>query len=242
MSIPRNTPANAGAAATPDPRLLRRRAVMVANLVASSGLFFFAACSESGLTGPAAAARPGDPAYGVSTSIVTTTSSSGGSTSTTTNATSTSTNGDTARVTLTISPTTNATFQVNTHKVQIVPGSVCDPKTSGYGPGSWNVPCTPAKSTVTVTAKSWTTKDGHPMVAFSPDIRFVPGKVNTIWLLDTKAASAKLDPLTWCPGNGAACVNEGATDGDLVTKYTSDGYASRRLKHFSGYTVGYARY
>lgn len=236
MSIPRNTAPQAGADATPASGALRRRAVMVGNLVAASGLFFFAACAERGVTEPGGArAEAAGASQAVHTYTHTVTTGSG----TVTTASSTGTNGDTARVTLSISPTTTATFQVNVHRVFITAGSICDPATSGYGVGTWDRPCTPAKTTVRVTAKAWTNKSGHPVVVFSPDLRFVPGKVNTIRLLDRNAAAQQVDPLTWCPTGTTACVNEAQSDPTLATVYTSDGYASRRIKHFSGFTMGF---
>ena len=255
MSLPRNTAVSLRPDATPGaPSPLRRRAVMVGNLLASSGLFFFAACSDTGLTEPGAARPNNSPsAARTSTSFVTatstTSSTSTSSTSTSTSSTSSTSvvsssssstsGGDTARVTLTITPTTTATFQVNVHRVRIVAGSICEPATSGYGVGRWDAPCAPAKGTVT--AKAWTTSTGRPMVSFSPDVRFVPGKVNTIWLLDKKAAVNKLDPLTWCPTGSTTCVDESLTDASLKTSYTADGYATRRIKHFSGFNTGFGR-
>jgi hypothetical protein len=205
------------------PPLTARRAVAFA-LVAGVA----AACAADP-TAPRAPAAAGQSSLIGSTSVVTTTSTS---------STSSSSGGGTSSVTLTISPTTSATFQINAHKVRIVAGSVCDPATSGYGPTLWDAPCTPAKSTVTVTAKSWTDANGRPRVSFAPDLRFVPGKVNTIWLLDKNAAASQSGVLTWCPTGGTACVDESETDASLVTNYTSDGYAYRRLKHFSGFTIG----
>jgi hypothetical protein len=75
------------------------------------------------------------------------------------------------------------------------------------------------------------------VITFSPDLRFVPGKVNTIWLLDRTAASLQKGVLVWCPTGTLTCVDESQADPSLVTRYTADGYAYRRLKHFSGYTV-----
>jgi hypothetical protein len=138
---------------------------------------------------------------------------------------------------MTITPTTTATFTVNNHRVKIVAGSICDPATSGYGPTLWDAPCQPATTTVTVTAKAWTGADGHPIVTFSPDLRFVPGKINTIWLLDRNAAAQQKGVLAWCPTGATTCVDESRNDPSLVTQYSTDGYAHRRLKHFSGYTV-----
>lgn len=264
MSLPRNTAVGLRADATPGARNpLRRRVVMVGNLLASSGLFFFAACADGGLTEPggpraggsfAAASGSSSPTTVVTSSRSTSressssasvsSSTSGGSSSSTvvvSSSSSSSRGGDTSRVTLTISPTTTATFQVNVHRVRIAAGSICEPSTSGYGPALWDAPCTPAKGTVTVTAKAWTTAGGRPMVSFSPDVRFVPGKVNTIWLLDRTAAANKADPVTWCPTGQTTCVDESLKDASLKTSYTSDGYATRRIKHLSGFNTGFGR-
>jgi hypothetical protein len=145
--------------------------------------------------------------------------------------------GDTTTVLLSIGPKTNTTFSIGEHKVQIVAGSICDPATAGYGPALWDAPCQPSKETVLVTAKAYTSAEGRPVLTFTPDLRFVPGRTNKIWLLDPAAASRQAGVLAWCPTGGAACVDEGATDASLATDYTGQGYAHRRIKHFSGYTV-----
>ena len=220
------------------PAVAPRRASALAALALAAGVT--AACADDP-TAPRAPAAAGQSSLSGYTSVVTTTSTnvtSGTSGTSGTSVTSSSLGGGTASVTLTISPTTSATFQINAHKVRIVAGSVCDPATSGYGPTLWDAPCTPAIATVTVTAKSWTDANGRPRVSFSPDLRFVPGKVNTIWLMDKNAAASQSGVLAWCPTGGTVCVDESETDASLVTNYTSDGYAYRRLKHFSGYTIG----
>jgi hypothetical protein len=146
--------------------------------------------------------------------------------------------GDTSYTTLTLSPSTNTTWVIGgLHKLQIAAGSVCDPATSGYGPSLWDAPCATATQPVTVTAKAWTSAEGHPVVTFSPDLRFAPGKVNTLWLNDRDAAQAG-GAIVWCPSDGSACVDEGAADQAVATRTDApNGKMYRRLKHFSGYTV-----
>ncbi len=212
----------------------------VARVAAAIGLAatgLVTACAD-GPTAPASVPA-GAPARALATIQLGTSSPTGTSTTTPTTTTTSSATGagSTSAVTLTITPTTTATFTINAHRVRIVAGSICDPATSGYGPGLWDAPCTPASKTVTVKATAAVGADGHPVVTFSPDLRFVPGKVNTIWLLDRDAASQQAGVLAWCPTGGTACVDEGATDPSLVTRFTADGFAYRRLKHFSGYTV-----
>ncbi len=214
-----------------------RRIARVAAAIGLAANGLATACAD-GPTAPVGAPA-GAPARALAARLPGTSISLGSSTTTSTSTSTSSTTGagSTAAVTLTITPTTTATFTINAHRVRIVAGSICDPATSGYGPGLWDAPCTPASKTVTVQATSTVGADGHPVVTFSPDLRFVPGKVNTIWLLDREAAAQQSGVLAWCPTGGAACVDEGATDPSLVTRYTADGFAYRRLKHFSGYTV-----
>lgn len=144
---------------------------------------------------------------------------------------------DTTTVVLAVSPATPSTLTVGNHQLQLAANAICDPATSGYGPLLWDAPCTPATQTIRFTVKAWTTPTGRPSVKFSPDVRFVPGTTNRLWLLDPAAAAQKRGVLAWCPTGSPACVDESLTDPSLVTQYTADGYAYRRLKHFSGYEV-----
>ena len=43
--------------------------------------------------------------------------------------------------------------------------------------------------------------------------------------------------VAWCPSDGTACVDESAADPSVDTQYGTNGFTSRRIKHFSGYTV-----
>lgn len=124
------------------------------------------------------------------------------------------------------------------HEVDIQAASICDPNTSTYGPGEWDKPCTALTRALTFTAKSWTDRNEHPQVSFSPDVRFVPGKVNTITLKDKLSAAAlATSSIRWCPSGSTSCLNEATTDASLATQLNTNGTLSRRIKHFSGYTV-----
>ncbi|MDF1503864.1 hypothetical protein [Roseisolibacter sp. H3M3-2] len=147
--------------------------------------------------------------------------------------------GDTTYTTFTYTPAA-ALEQgfANAHKLSMPAGAVCDPQTSGYGPSLWDAACTPLAQPITFTAKSWTSAAGRPRITFSPDVRFVPGKVVTLRLKDVQASDLGVGALVWCPQSGAACVDEGATDASLATYFSkNEMFVFRRLKHFSGYTV-----
>lgn len=147
--------------------------------------------------------------------------------------------GDTTVQTFTVNPAYAESYDIGgVHRVDLQAGAICDPATTLYGAAEWDKPCTPATRPITFTTKFWTDATGHARVTFSPDVRFVPGKTNTITLKDKDAAAmmAGLD-IVWCPTGTTRCVNESLTDSSLDTRLNSNGTLSRRIKHFSGYTV-----
>jgi hypothetical protein len=151
----------------------------------------------------------------------------------------TTTVGDTTYTSFRVDPKDNRMIVlVGTHKLDIPPGSICDPATSGYGPTLWDAPCTPAASGVDFVAKTWTDAAGHPRLDITPDVRFVPGAVVTIYLKDRQAALDATSNIAWCPTGGAACYNESLNDPSLApSRDGTNGWISRRVKHFSGYNV-----
>lgn len=130
------------------------------------------------------------------------------------------------------------------HVVTFGSNAICNPLTSGYGPGSWDLPCSPASAPITITARSWTDADGHARVDFSPDLRFVPtssapSRVR-LQLRDRSAYDATA-VLLYCPTIGA-CYDEGLVDASMKTKRDSNGiWVHRYVKHFSGYNVSTGR-
>ena len=130
--------------------------------------------------------------------------------------------------------------------------SVCDPRTSSYGVGTWDAPCAPAVDSVTITARSWM-DHGVPRVAFSPALRFVPtaggagaatsGGVVLALKNPHAKFTGKVNRIDYCPTEDAAhasatpCVDESATDPSVATVTSPSGFWQRRVKHFSGYTV-----
>ena len=147
--------------------------------------------------------------------------------------------GDTTVQQFTVQPGWGDTFTLaGTHIVELVQGSVCDPAVSSYGVGEWEKPCTVISKPLTFTAKSWTDENGHPRVTFSPDVRFAPGKVNTMWLKDRQASADPTYKIDWCSSSRTSCVDESLADPAVATRRdAANGRLYRRVKHFSGYTV-----
>jgi len=120
------------------------------------------------------------------------------------------------------------------HKVEFAANAVCDPATSGYGIGLWDTPCAPATAPIRFIVTSWRDANGRAQVDFSPDVRFVPGTVETLYLNDNPG-KAKRATIQWC-ASATLCVDESLTDPTLATRISA-GRVERRIKHFSGYNV-----
>jgi hypothetical protein len=149
--------------------------------------------------------------------------------------------------TLLINPATSNTFSIGgVHKLKVPSGAVCDPLTSSYGPGTWDLPCAPAVAPIVVTATSWTDSSGHPFISFQPALRFRAtdhGSV-TIYMKDKDGVIDPSDRILYCPDDvpGAGCVDEALTDSTLNTHVERNGTTlSRVIKHFSGYNIASGR-
>jgi hypothetical protein len=129
------------------------------------------------------------------------------------------------------------------HSVRFPANSVCDPAASGYGPGTWELPCTPIATALRLHVDV-TMKDGRHVLKFTPDIRFVPASDSARFVMLTvnmPEVQTAPDPsgytILWTSPQGTL-VDEGLTDSSLRTIVRqSEGLLLRRLKHFSGYTV-----
>jgi hypothetical protein len=89
---------------------------------------------------------------------------------------------------------------------------------------------------MTITSKAWKTSTGHIVVQFSPDLRFSPNSVNTLWLWKSDATT-QAQNIVWCPTGSTTCVDEAKNDPSVATTLLSSGFLTRRIKHFSGYQV-----
>ena len=142
---------------------------------------------------------------------------------------------DTSVARVTVGPYTSVTMMINSHKLVVPAGAVCDPATSGYGEAYWDSPCSVARS-VTITAKSWRLPNGRPHVEFSPALRFAPGKTVTLYLTDRSIVSDPSAVILYC--DAFTCVDESIGDPSLATyRDGTKGYVYRRIKHFSGYNI-----
>ncbi len=88
--------------------------------------------------------------------------------------------GDTTVTVFVVRNTPLAVFDIGNGGKIVFPGGsgiVCDPASSGYGPGTWDSPCTALSGNITVTAKTWVDSvTGKVDTDFQPHLRFVPGR------------------------------------------------------------------
>lgn len=134
------------------------------------------------------------------------------------------------------------TFAVGNHLVVIPARGICDPATSSYGLGTWDAPCTPLETPLTIQAKV-KTANGRTWVDFSPSIRFVPSSNPAKWawvlLYNGSHGATNLSSFNvhFATGIDGAIVDETIDDPTLRTYVnTQTGFSLRRIKHFSGYT------
>lgn len=140
----------------------------------------------------------------------------------------------------TVDPTKASAFIMGIHMVTFPANTICDPKSSSYGPGTWLSKCSLTKSKFTITATAWVDAAGRPHIDFANALRFMADKNGTlpaIYLRDPAASNSAMGRIDYCSSAGA-CVNEAATDSELVTRRESTtGYLYRFIRHFSGYNV-----
>lgn len=137
------------------------------------------------------------------------------------------------------------TFYIGNHAVVFPARSICDPATSSYGATEWDAPCKPLTRPLTITARL-STANGVSAVDFSPSIRFVPSVSPARWVwiyMYTPEARGATDlsqfAILFSPSLGATPVNDALTDPTLRTYVdTQLGMSYRRIKHFTGYSVG----
>ena len=158
---------------------------------------------------------------------------------------------------VTIDPLTSNTLTFGASKVVIPAGAICAIGNSSYGPEFWNAPCDPQTSRVQLQISVSQTSLGSS-VDFSPNLRFSPQTNVQITLAapQVQRQDAKSWLILYCAtggsttsgkgsggsgsANGTKCVNEALTDKDLTTFVDYDlQQLTRRVKHFSMYTVSY---
>ena len=120
--------------------------------------------------------------------------------------------------------------------------SICDPKKSSYGPGTWDQPCEPLNGAIRIHAEVRTAKTGT-WVDFSPALRFVPSNNASKWVWISMYSPAAIGAkdlskfgILYAPSIGAPGVDDAAGDATSRTYVdTWGGITTRRIKHFSGY-------
>ncbi|HEY4303191.1 MAG TPA: hypothetical protein VGM82_01885 [Gemmatimonadaceae bacterium] len=154
---------------------------------------------------------------------------------------------DTLRFAFVIDPSRNVTYNLGAGNTIVFPAhSLCDVNKSSYGDGEWDKPCTPATSTVTINTKAWLDAQGLAHVDFDRHVRFVPTLNPAGWvtlsLYDYGAATLAWMNIEYCKDVQDAgknnCKDESKDDATLATvKNPITGQYTRRLKHFSGYSL-----
>lgn len=141
---------------------------------------------------------------------------------------------------ITLNPNEPNSFTLGSNNIVIPAHAVCDIATSGYGPGTWNSPCTPATTPIDVTVYVRSDASGHPRMDFEPAMRFNPDVDVELFMFTRNAVKeAKSFKIYYCTTTPADnCVDESLTDRDLRT-YADPAWSVvfRRIKHFSGYLV-----
>ncbi len=137
------------------------------------------------------------------------------------------------------------TFLIGRNAVVFPRGSICDPTRSSYGVGTWDAACTPLNRAVSISAVV-RVSGGRSWVDFSPALRFVPttdpSRYVSLHMSTPGAQRSAQNPeqftIYYAPTLGATLVDESISDPTLVTYVDSrTGVSTRRIKHFSGYTV-----
>lgn len=195
------------------------------SIAAAFALVTTTACSDgSSLTAPDATAEAAIGSAAFSTSLAT---------NNTSRIVSQTTVGDTIVTVFVVgsASSASATFALG-HNSQIVfpsaASSICDIATSSYGPATWDSACSPSRTSVQITAKTWINASGAAQSDFMPAMRFVPNAkslvtltlkdipssnllTSTIGLLS--APKSRIDFVT----AGGSMVNESLFDSKLMS-------------------------
>jgi hypothetical protein len=153
------------------------------------------------------------------------------------------TGSDTLRFSFVIDPARNISYNLGAGNSIVFPqGSLCDPYTSSYGPTEWDAPCSVASAPLVENAKAWLDAKGHPHIDFNPAIRFVPSMNPLKWVkisfTDYSASWYASSSILYCAQVGTACTDESKLDPTMLTvRDPISGRLTRRIKHFSGYSI-----
>ncbi len=148
--------------------------------------------------------------------------------------------GQTRTYSFTIDPRVANRLDMGIQTLEMPANTVCA-LTSSYGPGTWDAPCTPATTPLTITAIVTGTAT-YPRVDFYPAMRFNPAAADVELFMFAKHASladAQRFKILYCSTlQQDFCEDESVSDSSLLTRYSAhDNEVYRKIKHFSGYVV-----
>lgn len=154
-------------------------------------------------------------------------------------------NGGVEEATITVDPRQSRTYAFGRNWIYFPDYSICDPATSTYGIGTWDMPCEPLRTPIQIHVR-WQPKGGHGYVQFEPDLRFVPSSRLRDWVIlaiyDRKPLDSEDYRVLWetkdLVSDEKILIDEAATDPTLRAYVDRrDQTVYRRVKHFSGYLV-----
>lgn len=135
-------------------------------------------------------------------------------------------------------------YQLGRHAISIPAGSICDPRTSGYGPELWDAPCDPIRRPMLIRV-SIADVDGFHVMRYAPQLRFVPTDDPARYVrlfmhtgaISLPQAADQLRIFYLAEPDGTP-VDESLTDPTQRTFLDLErGLAYRRIKHFSAFAI-----
>ena len=140
---------------------------------------------------------------------------------------------------VTVDPQGDNVFYLGPNYLSLPSNSVCDLRSSTYGPAVWDNECKLERHKFTLTVVIKNAQSAHPSIQFSPSMRFNPRTRVQLFMFapHVTATDAKNWQMMYCPDKGA-CYDESLTDKSLATFIDyKNNMVFRDVKHFSGYTV-----
>ena len=148
---------------------------------------------------------------------------------------------DTTRASFVVYPDRKEMFVFDRHNgIQFGQNAICEPNVSTYGATEWEKECVPTTRPITISLKRYINANGKWHVDFQPALRFNPKSAGVHLYLEDIGDGTPLwfKDIFFCHDNGK-CVDEAKTDASLQTRPDpSNGLLARRIRHFSGYTIG----
>ncbi|MEO8619529.1 MAG: hypothetical protein ABI625_00610 [bacterium] len=140
-----------------------------------------------------------------------------------------------------IDPTRDQSLYLGPNHLSMPASSICNLVFSGYGAAYWDKGCIPQTTPLLLTVVIKNASSSHPNISFFPSMRFNPAKNVQLYMYAPNVSKydAKNWSMLYCPDLSNKCVDESEFDSSLVTyiDYTNN-ILFRRVKHFSGYSVG----